>query len=315
MVDLLQSFSANRPEVRKFGADLFNAIFQDQIKGRYDQSLGIIGRSNDDHLRIKLRIESPQLMRVPWEYLYDPIRRSHLSLDKKLSIVRYLLVPKEIEALEVEPPLKILIIMAAPSDNNPLQVENEIIKIDRSLKQLQRKRQVKIDVIRNVTVEKLRNKIQGYHVIHFIGHGDFSKIQDEEIGCLMFESEEGSTDLVDAEQLSLLVCQTSVRLVVLNACETAKTSTFDAFLGVAPALVNAGIPAVIAMQFPMPDQSAVIFSEEFYRSLAKHYYQIDAAMTDARIAIATKIGIDRIDWGIPVLFMRSPDGILFTQKL
>jgi hypothetical protein len=56
------------------------------------------------------------------------------------------------------------------------------------------------------------------------------------------------------------------------------------------------------MQFPMPDQSAVIFSNEFYRSLAQNY-QIDAAMTDARIALATKRGMDRINWGILVLFM------------
>lgn len=110
-----------------------------------------------------------------------------------------------------------------------------------------------------------------------------------------------------------MLCDTNVRLVILNACETAKTSTYDAFLGVAPALINVGIPAAIAMQFPMPDASAIIFSEEFYRSLAKDYH-VDAALTETRIAMAERIGIDRIDWGIPILFMRSPDGMLFRPK-
>ena len=136
---------------------------------------------------------------------------------------------------------------------------------------------------------------------------------NEEIGCLFFENEAGSTELVEAEQLGLLLSDSVVRLVVLNACETAKTSTYDAFLGVAPTLVNAGIPAVVAMQYPIPDTSAVIFSEEFYRSLSINY-QVDAAIKDARIAMAARIGVNRTDWSIPVLFMRSPDGVLFRPK-
>jgi hypothetical protein len=203
----LQSLSADRPKVRKFGTNLFNAIFQDQATGRYNESWGNMGKSKDERLGIKLRIESPELMRLPWEYLYDPVRRSHLALDKKLSIVRYLLVPKDIEPLEVEPPLKILLVISTPSDYAPLQVDKEKTKIDISLKKLNWKRQVKMDVIRNVTVEKFRDKIQVYHVIHFIGHGGFIEQQKEEIGCLIFENEAGFSELMDAEQLSLLVCQ------------------------------------------------------------------------------------------------------------
>jgi CHASE2 domain-containing sensor protein len=307
-----ETFNPPREKVRNFGKTLFNAIFQEKTKRRYDESLGKIKRSGD-RLRIKLRIEPPELSLLPWEFLYDPERRSHLVLSKELSIVRYLLIPQEIEPLEVAPPLKILILISAPSDCTPLQVKNELIKITKALKKLKRRRQIKLDILDKVTVEEFRARIHNYHVIHYIGHGGFVERGNEEIGCLFFENEAGTSELVDAEQLGLLLGNSPVRLVVLNACETAKTSTYDAFLGVAPTLVNAGIPAVIAMQYPIADTSAVIFSEEFYRSLSINY-QVDAAMTDAKIAMAARIGVNRTDWSIPVLFMRSPDGVLFRPK-
>jgi CHAT domain-containing protein len=224
-----------------------------------------------------------------------------------------LLMPRIINPLEVELPLKILVVCATPSDCQPLNVTDEKQKIGQQLKKMRLKTKVKLDVLNHATIEKLRDRIKKYHVIHFIGHGGFIRQQGEEIGCLMFESQYGKSDLIHSVRFSLILRDTKVRLVILNACETAKTSTYNAFLGVAPALVNAGIPAVIAMQFPMPDSSAVMFSEEFYNSLSQ-YYQVDAAVTDARIAMAERIGVDRIDWGIPVLFMQSPDGILFRPK-
>lgn len=309
----LQSLNAERPEVRKFGEDLFLALFPDQAKSRYNESLGIISKSKSDRLRIQLRIESPEISTLPWEYLYDPERRRHFALNKKLSIARYPMIPIKTEPLEVEPPIKILVFIASPAGYDALNVTNEITRIKEELKKSKLSDQVRLEIVKKTTVDIFRKKVQDCHVIHYIGHGGFSKKQKEEIGALIFENESGGGDTIDAERFALMLCNTKVRLVILNACETAKTSTYNAFLGVAPALISAGIPAAIAMQFPMPDSSAIIFSEEFYRSLAKDYH-VDAALAEARITMAERIGIDRIDWGIPVLFMRSPDGLLFRHK-
>jgi hypothetical protein len=309
----LQSLNVERPKVRKFGQDLYHALFPDQVKSCFFESLGIIDRSKYDRLRIKLRIESPEISKLPWEYLYDPQRRMHLALEKKISIARYPMIPRKIAPLEVEPPIKILVLVSSPISYDVLNVEDEIAKIEEELKKSKWHKKVKLEIIKRVTVECVRKKIRDCHVIHYIGHGGFGVKHKEEIGALVFENDSGGSDLIDAERFALMLCDTNVRLVILNACETAKTSTYNAFLGVAPALINAGIPAVIAMQFPMPDSSAIIFSEEFYRSLAKDYH-VDAALTDTRIAMAERIGVDRIDWGIPVLFLRALDGLLFQPR-
>jgi CHAT domain-containing protein len=154
----------------------------------------------------------------------------------------------------------------------------------------------------------------GYHVLHFIGHGSFTGSNHESEGCLVFENETGMGELVNAGRLKLLLNNTAVRLVILNACETAEASNLDYFLGVAPMLVSAGIPAVIAMQFKIPDQSAVLFAEKLYQSLAQNY-QVDAAVEAARKGLALEYGLEKLDWGMPVLFMRAPDGILFKASV
>jgi CHAT domain-containing protein len=129
---------------------------------------------------------------------------------------------------------------------------------------------------------------------------------------LLLQDEVGAGVPVSGHYLgTLLHDEKSLRLAVLNACEGARTSMSDPYAGTAQQLVLQGIPAVVAMQFEVNERTAVTFSNEFYRSLADNY-PVDAALTEARKAIYTQ-GQD-IEWGIPVLYMRSPDGQLFDVE-
>jgi CHAT domain-containing protein len=75
------------------------------------------------------------------------------------------------------------------------------------------------------------------------------------------------------------------------------------FAGIAFALVAAGLPAVIAMQSKVRDDSAIRFTERLYRRLSAGD-PIEAAVADARRALS----IDHptaLEWASPVLFMRG----------
>jgi formylglycine-generating enzyme required for sulfatase activity len=96
---------------------------------------------------------------------------------------------------------------------------------------------------------------------------------------------------------------------VLNACQTATTSSTRPLAGLAPRLLQRNLSAVVAMQYPLPDRAATIFSREFYRGLALGY-PLDAAMAEARKGIFLETGGGTPDWGIPVLFLRAGDGQL-----
>jgi hypothetical protein len=100
-----------------------------------------------------------------------------------------------------------------------------------------------------------------------------------------------------------------VRLVVLNACLTGKVE-LNLLRGIAPALLAANIPAVVAMQSSVGDQAGVVFAEDFYQNLAE-YKPIDTCVSRGRRAIRNSTATR--DWGLATLYMRAPDGILFEQ--
>src|SRR5262249_51914511 len=112
-----------------------------------------------------------------------------------------------------------------------------------------------------------------------------------------------------ALELGILLNRSSVRLIVLDACESGQLAT-EPFRSMAPALIRGQIPAVIAMQFNVPDASSRAFAGEFYRALAEGF-PIDACVTEGRKAVMGAVGLGQPDWGIPVVYTRAPDGKLF----
>jgi ribosomal protein L32 len=77
-------------------------------------------------------------------------------------------------------------------------------------------------------------------------------------------------------------------------------------------MVMAGIPAVVAMQFPISDEAAILFSGTFYPLLAQGD-PVDVAVAEGRRAI--RLGnSSTMEWGTPVLFMRAPNGRLWADQ-
>jgi len=149
-----------------------------------------------------------------------------------------------------------------------------------------------------------------WHVLHFIGHGDFDPEWDE--GVLALTREDGRADLVAAHRLVDLLRQARPmpRLVVLNSCSGAAAGVSDLFSGTAAALVRGGVSAVAAMQYEISDPAAVAFARGFYTAIARGR-GVDDAVSSGRVAI---LGLsDRtLEWVIPVLYLRGHDTRLFT---
>src|SRR5260370_33430474 len=147
-----------------------------------------------------------------------------------------------------------------------------------------------------------------WHIFHFIGHGSFDAHNDE--GLIVLEDDEGKADLLSATHLGrLLTDHGSLRLVVLNSCEGARASERDIFSSTATILVRRGIPAILAMQYEITDRAAIELSRAFYEALADGL-PVDMAVCEARKAVS--LGMKHtLEWGTPVLYMRSPDRLLF----
>jgi len=119
----------------------------------------------------------------------------------------------------------------------------------------------------------------------------------------------GGTERLAATEAARMLRRYGANLIVLNACETA-TGTWA---GLAPALVRAEIPAVVAMQWPIEDQAAIRFSRSFYRTLSMGR-TIDECVAEGRLG-ASAAHSDPNDWAAPVLFLRSLSGQLWMSSM
>ncbi len=288
------------------GSRMFSALFPESARNRYLRSVGQIENQRDRglRLRIKMGLGLPGmagLHAVPWEYLCDPDDGRFLATSRKISIVRHLYLGVSGDRPPVPPPLSILVLMC---DDPALDLEHERRAIERAWTDRGR---VRLRVLVDATLEDLREELltHDYQVVHCMGHGGFDDAAGE--GWLAFRDDAGRQVWVSGPQLAeqLSDC-TTVRLVVLNACWTARAATASPHAGVATALLKAGVPAVLAMQFPITDRAALAFSRAFYPRLARGD-TIDAAGIEGRMGIRRK-DRDSVEWGTPVLFERLASG-------
>jgi tetratricopeptide (TPR) repeat protein len=119
---------------------------------------------------------------------------------------------------------------------------------------------------------------------------------------------------VPAGEVAELLDDTSVQMVFLNACASARAGelgrAFYPFQGVAQACINLGISAALAMQVEIVDSAAAQFAREFYASLADGQ-PVEQAVLDAR-QLAGKA--KSADWAVPVLYSRVLAGPILKWK-
>jgi CHAT domain-containing protein len=304
----MEQNQAEPNDVYNLGGMLWQAIFGSTgIERRYVACQAEAGTQKG--IRIKLTIESPDLMNLPWEYLYDPESQTFPALSPRTPITRYT-NPKQQDPppLAFDPPLRILLVSASPEEQPRLDVEAERDQIIQAMELLEATGKVEIETLTNATVRNLQVMLRRpFHVLHYIGHGTYDEQTNS--GMLALEHKDGSQHAVSAAQLQYLLRDTTIRLAVFNACMTARGAAGRSIAG---ELMRAGISATLAMQFAISETSARIFAGEFYRTLADGW-PVDAAAAEGRKAVMFATDLTNMDWGIPVLFMRTRDGILFQH--
>jgi hypothetical protein len=294
---------------KEFGERLFAAVFGDDVRQCFLASQAQAAAA-DAGLRVRLRLSQPALADIPWEYLYFRGRNKFLALSADTPLVRYLELQQAVRPFRVDPPLRVLVHIARPPLLGRLDVDEEWRRLQDATAGLLDRGQLILDRTADGTLSSLLRQIRDhtYHVFHFIGHGAVNP--GGEGGALIFEDAATEGTLVSGQDLGVLMddCR-SLRLAVLNACEGARPGLNDAFAGAAQALVQQGIPAVVAMQFEISDAAAITFAGEFYDAVSQGH-PIDTAVSATRKALfAKRFGAE---WGTPVLYMRAPSGEVFS---
>jgi hypothetical protein len=300
-----------RPEsapLKDFGGKLYGAVFQEELRDLLRNSLTQT-RTRKEGMRLRLRLANvPELADLPWEFLYDPRLNRFLARSSHTPLVRYLDLPDPPQPLSVTGPLRLLVMISSPSGYPPLDVEQEWSLLNEALARQQEEGRVVIERL-PATMSGLRRRLrqEEFHIFHFVGHGFYNPEWGD--GALVMEDRHGRPHEVPGEELGGLLNEYDLtRLAVLNACEGARGSVSDPFAGVAQSLIQQGLPAVVAMQFAITDDAAIIFARELYAAIADGY-PLEAALAEARGAILDEGNLT--EWGTPVLYSRAPDGRLF----
>jgi hypothetical protein len=296
---------------KDLGRQLFTKVFSGEVNSCYLRSYDQV-RNQNKGLRVRLHINVPEFNNLPWEFLYNPQFGQFVALSHNTPIIRYIELPYTTRALPVQTPLKILVMISSPEGYPPLNIEEEWEKLNRTLKPLIDKGLVVLEKLESPTLSALQRKLRRdrVHILHYIGHGKY--FEDKQDGMLLLEDENQRGRPTSGQHMgAILHDHYHLRLVVLNACEGARTSAEDPYAGVAQTLVRQGIPAVLAMQFEIFEDAAMTFAEEFYSAVVDNY-PVDAALSEARKAIFASS--NDVEWGTPVLFMRTQDGVLFRPE-
>jgi hypothetical protein len=215
-----------------------------RIRGLYDASYQM-ARSAGKGLRLKLRVLPPELACPPWECVYDPHRGEYLSLSWDTPIVRFVEVGRPIEPLLVEPPLRILGMIAGPSNLEGLDTERERGRVEQAVEPLQGRGLLALAWLEGQTWRELQAAMRHgpWHVFHFVGHGDFDQTAGE--GVIALCDAAGRAHHLSATELGrLLADHHPLRLVLVNSCERARGSERSSSPEEAVAPADVGLPEI-----------------------------------------------------------------------
>ncbi len=301
---------------RAVGNALYEALLDGDLGDLFRRCRASLLHDERAGLRIRLvfHLADPQadyLAALPWELLCDPTTGMFLARDIETPVVRQLVNSNPVVPLEVDGPLRILVADVAPKGMEELELELELELMEEALGVLTAAGEVELLHLPEASPEKLRDVLRDevVHVLHLMGHGGYDA--GSGIGALFFAAPDGGKDQVDGEMLGDLLKSVKLRLVVLNACKTARhagRTRASVHYGAASGIVErTRIPAVVANQFSISDEAAIDWAEVFYHRLAARD-PVDTALTEARLRLSWRTP----EWATPVLFLSAEDGKLFS---
>jgi hypothetical protein len=289
------------------------ALFRWVMAGPIESHLRIAwDRAQHAHqgLRLRLSLDSPALGAWPWELLHDPERDHTFAASYSTLLVRYYDQANHLGSLaeqQTDLPLRLLLVLPVACDLNLANERRSIEQVAASMTTALRVRALEGVVTRSDLADALL--MGDYDIVHFSGHGAFLDGR----GYAALNLPDGSPDWIHSGTLSRLASNhRSIRLVILNVCGGGYAEDGRAFQGLASQMVRYGVPAVVAMQYPITDEAAAIFAREFYKRLCvgEDAGQVDVAVTYARGMLSIMYPGDRC-WVAPVLYTHAADGVIY----
>lgn len=314
LTSLLQRAEINDTDedaLEEIGRQLHTLLLPAPIDTHFHQTEAV-ARALGRRIRVRLTVDSDELAQLPWELTYREEGGYFLASNPMMAFSRYLRLPMPPGSVRRrEGPLHLLLIISSPRDYIPLDPHEWEQIVAGSLAKPLDEGNLVMKVVTHATRREIGNALldQSPDIIQFVGHGVY---RDGKGHLALVDGTSGNCWFVDDARFADIFLGAGDRLglVCLATCQSAKSDSLRSYLGIAPQIVQRGVPAVVAMQYDVRISTAKLFLEEFYKAVAARK-PLDWSVQWARNQISLEAGLDRRDFATPVLFMRASDGNVF----
>jgi DNA-binding response OmpR family regulator len=309
---------------RTAGKIVHEAIFgHSEVAATYNYVRGFV-KNDGAKLQLRFRCKRAELG-VPFELMVKPgganqdqqwLALEH-PLDRSLAGTAPAVPPISASFLmsrKKDEPLSVLVI-ASNSDARIPGADLEAEWMRDSISGIFREADIRAEVTcipsPGASIGRIREILRAcqFDIVHYSGHGTFSKNNTDK-SALWFRDDtavERPVPLISTELQNLLK-NSRTRFVYLSCCYgTSAGSVRDLedhdFLGIADAVIGAGVPSAIGFRRPVSDQGAVQLARAFYASLAREK-EIGLALYLARRELHSKMPDDNV-WLSPILIQQN----------
>jgi hypothetical protein len=313
--------AAQSPDWR-LGAENIAERFQKELPDKFGDLLHLMETTNSQPEHSWVRFVTPRdCLRAPFEFLR--IEQDYLVLQYPVFRaisgafnVKAGLSSEFIERLELsDEPLRVLLVASDPLGNIVKDVNQEVESIGQIYSDMQQALKVEIDLnilrAEGVTATWLKEALWKcpYHIFHFAGHSSWNQANPEQSGLCM-KDDKGAKIMISADQLKAWAEDSELLFCFLSSCEGTQSAgerhlLGRDFLGLADALVQAGVPEVLGFRWQVTSKSALRFAQRFYRGLlGEARFNTETATFLARCQIAEQNRDDQT-WLSPILIAQK----------
>lgn len=325
LVDRLYRNDLDEPGMKVLGEAMFDLLLPDRLGEIVKTALYTATNAKRNlHLWIS---QDPESSARQWPVEFLRAESTYLGTDADIALSRNIrLDESRFFTNRHSSPLKVLVVVSRPEKlGGVLTIAVEHIA-KWALNQAPGKIEVQIlgllddyevcegaqYLSRAATISNLTDGIREFcpDIIHFIGHGRVLH-QTAEIALV---DDFGEVEWCPGDDLRSTIRTASPALVVLQACDSALPDSARGFMSLAEKLVQAHVPAVVAMQFEVRNDYASLFTSSFYEALAAGL-PIDSAVQKGRSKITTSgIRWKERHFGAPVLYLVSPGEAIISPS-
>ena len=302
------------------GQTLHNELFKGQLHDSWITAQGV-AQNRQDLLRLRIGMKDSRLQQLPWEALHAGTRPLATGTDVIFS--RYILDRRQGHSVhlakrnESDKALRILMVIASPDDQERLELREEVYQLRSELHPAgieddDTLLDVQLKILEQPGRAELTQELDrgNYQVLHYAGHSNLGNAGGD---LYLVSRQTGLTERLSGEDLAGLLVNNGIKLAVFNSCRGGYSSNTEQGWqerNLAQALINRGMPSVIAMADRIPDHVAITFTQLLYRNLRKGQ-SIDLSLNRTRQGLISAYGSHQFYWALPTLYMQpSFDGYL-----